>query len=316
MKKIVLCFLFFTIINSYAQEKFSSAINFVTDNDLYTSTFNDRYYTSGIFLSFKYLSKNKPNHLEKKVLEWKIGQEMFTPFTAVVRTVKEHDRPFAAYLFGSYSIDKIYKNKQSFKTEFQFGMLGPNAYGKELQDLIHNIYGFKKAVGWKHQIKNAIGFNFNVTYQKLLSKENFNHFDITWISSGKIGSIYTDISTGFLTRIGLKPLQIFANTIAFNSNLNDKNTNNVSASESFFYMKPFLRYAFYDATLEGSFLNSGSNVTNVLNPLVFNLEIGYTFTLNRFYFGYVYHYNTNKSKGLNYNKGQIYGRIAIGYLLR
>lgn len=316
MKKIAPIFLFFLVINTFCQEKYSKEISFSADNDLFTSTYNDRYYTSGIFLSFKYLSKNKPENLEKKILEWKIGQEMFTPYKAIVYNVSNHDRPFAAYLFGSYSINRFYKNNQSFKTDFQLGILGPNAYGKELQDFIHDIYGFKRAIGWKHQIKNAIGLNFNVDYKKLLLKEKSNYFDITWINSGKIGTIYTNISTGFLSRIGFKPLQRFANSIAFNSNLNDKNTSDSRQLESFLFVKSSLRYALYDATLQGSFLNTGSEVTNELVPLVFDLEIGFVFTANRFNFGYTYHFNTNKSKDLKYDNGHVYGAININYLLK
>ena len=80
-------------------------------------------------------------------------------------------------------------------------------------------------------------------------------------------------------------------------------------------MKPFVRYAFYDATIQGSFLNRYSEVTKELIPLVFNLELGLKFTANRFHFGYVYNYNTNKSKNLRKDNGNNYGTIAVHYLL-
>ncbi len=77
-----------------------------------------------------------------------------------------------------------------------------------------------------------------------------------------------------------------------------------------------LRYALYDATIQGSFLNKNSPVTKELVPIVFNLEAGIRFTLNRFNFGYSYIYNTNKSKDLRYNRGNKYGSIALNYLLK
>ena len=48
----------------FSQKKFSKELRFITDNDLYTSTYDDRYYTSGLFLSFSYLSKEKKEALE------------------------------------------------------------------------------------------------------------------------------------------------------------------------------------------------------------------------------------------------------------
>ena len=77
-----------------------------------------------------------------------------------------------------------------------------------------------------------------------------------------------------------------------------------------------LRYALYDATLQGSFLNKGSEVTKELIPLVFDIQFGLKFTVNRFNFGYIFNYNTSKSKDLRYTYGNKYGTINLNYLLR
>ena len=316
MKYFYFILFFFISHFIFSQSKFSKEISLITDNDLYVSKVNDRYYTSGVFLTFSYLSESKNDQLEKRILEWQIGHEMFTPYKSIVEDISEHDRPFAAYLYGSFGINRLYKNNSNFKTTLQIGIIGSNAFGKELQDFIHDIYGFNKAVGWKHQIKNAFGLNLNAEYIKHLTKSSNNYFDISWVNSGKIGTIYSNISTGFYGRIGFKPLQKIANSIAFNTSINNKKTNYVREVETFIYIKPMLRYAFYDATLQGSFLNKNSEVTNELVPLVFNLEVGLRFTANRFNFGYVYNYNSNKSKNLRYDNGQPYGSILINYLLR
>lgn len=316
MKYCYFFLLVFTSLTFFSQTKFSKEISLITDNDLFVSIKNDRYYTSGIFLNYKYLSKKKNELLVKKIIEWKIGHEMFTPYKATVKSVLKHDRPFAAHLYGAFSINRVYKNNRILKTILQFGVLGKSAYGQELQDFIHDIYGFKKAVGWQHQIKNAVALNFNATYIKLITKKKTNSFDISWINKAKAGTIYTNIATGFYGRIAFNPLQKIANSIAFNTNLNNKNTNFKREIESFIYVNPMLRYAFFDGTLQGSFLNSKSEVTNKLVPLIFTLEIGLQFTANRFNFGYSYNYNTNKSKNLKYANGHKYGKIVISYLLK
>lgn len=314
-RKVLVFFLFFTSF-AFSQKKYAKEISFITDNDLYTSSYNDRYYTNGMFLTFKYLSKEKDTYLEKKIFNWEIGHKMYTPFKSIVQNVNDHDRAFAAYLYGSFGVKKVYKNKSSFATNFQVGVIGPNAFGEELQDFIHTIYGFREAIGWQHQIKNALGLNFNLAYEKFLFKETGNHFDVTWINSGNIGTINTDISTGFISRIGFKPLEGFVNSVAFGNHLNNKTTTFFRAIESFLFIQPSLRYTIYDATLQGSFLNTGSEVTSELIPLVFNLEIGYLFTAKRFIFGYVYNYNSSKSKNLNLTNGHTFGTIKINYLLK
>ena len=316
MKKLIVFSLFFICFTNYSQNNFSKEINFITDNDLYISKTKDRYYTSGIFLKYRYLSKTKNKNLVKRILEWEIGQEMYTPLKSIVLNISEHDRPFAGYLYGGFGINRIYKNNTILNTNVRFGFIGPNSFAKETQKFIHDIYGFRDAVGWKHQIKSAIALNFNTEYYKFLVNDKTNFYDISWINTAKVGTIYTNISTGFLGRIGFKPLQSIVNSIAFNTNLNNDSTNFTREIESFIYIKPIVRYALYDATLQGSFLNKGSDVTKELIPFVFHLEVGFKFTVNRFHFGYSYQYHTNKSKGLRHDNGNAYGTIGINYMLR
>ncbi|PQJ73571.1 lipid A deacylase LpxR family protein [Polaribacter butkevichii] len=299
-----------------AQEKFSKEISFRTDNDLYVSATRDRYYTSGVFLEYRYLSSKKNEFLEKRIFEWKIGHEMYTPYKATVENMNEHDRPFAGYLYGGFKIQRVYKSNQIFNTSAQIGVIGADSYAEELQEFIHDIYGFKKAVGWQYQIKNAFALNFNAEYLKTLATTNDNNLDITWVNTLNAGTVYTNIASGFYSRIGLKPLQNLTNSIAFNTNLNDDKTSNYREIESFFFVKPMLRYAFYDATLQGSFLNKTSPITKNIMPFVFDIEVGLKFTANRFNFGYSFNYNTSKSKDLRFTYGHRYGSVIINYLLR
>tara|TARA_B110001450_G_scaffold63061_1_gene59916 strand:- start:3315 stop:3551 length:237 start_codon:yes stop_codon:yes gene_type:complete len=77
-----------------------------------------------------------------------------------------------------------------------------------------------------------------------------------------------------------------------------------------------LNHVFYDATLQGSFLNKISPITKKIIPLILDIEVGLKFTVNRLNFGYVFICNTKKSKGLRYDYGDQYGQITINYLLR
>lgn len=316
MKYLFLFYFLFLSFVILSQDKFSKEISLITDNDLYVSANRDRYYTSGIFLTYRHLTKTKNNKLEKRINEWQIGHEMYTPYKPIVIGISEHDRPFAAFLYGSYGIKRVYKNNTIFNTSIKVGVVGPSALGDEIQNGIHNIYGFREATGWKHQIKNALGLNLGASYVRFLGNDESNTLDAYWESAANVGTVFTNISTGLNLRLSFVPLQGIQNSIAFNTNLNDLNTKDKKEVESFFYFKPTIRYALYDATLQGSFLNTGSTVTKELVPIVFDMELGLRFTLNRFNFGYIFNYNTSKSKGLRYTYGNKYGSIVVNYNLR
>lgn len=315
MKRLFYLTLFFIPFFIYSQGKFAKEILILTENDLYVSTKRDRYYTNGLFLNYRYLARNKSDKLEKRIFEWQIAQEMYTPYRPTVERVSLHDRPFAAYLYASLGVQSVYKKKRILTTTLQVGTIGSNALGEELQDLIHGIYGFKDVTGWPLQISNAFGLNFNAEYIHFITKSETDGFDLSWANKGRIGTVYTDISSGVIARFGFLPLSSVLNSIAFGTHLNNENTNFTRQIESFFFIKPMFRYAFYDATLQGSFLNDNSPVTKELIPFVFDIAIGIQFTANRFNFGYTFNYNTSKSEGLRYTYGNKYGSISLSYLL-
>ncbi len=315
MKNYIYIFVLSVSYLTTSQEKFSKELSFIAENDLFVSTFQDRYYSSGLFLSYRYLSKSKGTSLEKRIFKWELGHKIYTPYKSTITNVVDHDRPFAGYLYGSFGIDRVYKKNQLLNTSLQIGVIGPNSFAREMQQFTHDVYDFRKAIGWKYQIKNALALNFSFNYLKTILKTKKNHIDVTWVNHLNFGSIFTNTASGVYTRIGIKPLQKLTNTIAFNTHLNNAQNNSFKEIESFFYIKPMISYVFYDATLQGSFLNKKSPVTKEIVPVVFNTEIGLRFTVNRLNFGYAFIYNTNKSKELRYSNGHKYGRITLNYLL-
>ncbi|NVK53658.1 MAG: lipid A deacylase LpxR family protein [Flavobacteriaceae bacterium] len=284
----------------------------MNDNDLYTSVYRDRYYTNGLFLNIRMLSKNNSNNTKtKKIHSLSLGHMMYTPKKTTIAIASLHDRPFAGYLFTRYKQDRYYKNQHIFTFDVEVGIIGEAARAKELQDFIHSIYDYPKVEGWKHQIKNAFGLNASASFLNYFSKISNSTLDISSLSSLKAGTIFTGISTGFYSRFGLKKLQHFSNSIAFNAALSNSEA---KKSESFFFLKPMLHYTLYDATIQGSFLNTGSTVTYELAPIYFSFELGYMYTSGkRFNYGYTYHFHTKKLKSTNVTNTNSYGSIFIGY---
>lgn len=312
MRQLFFLSFFLISLAAFSQQSFSKEFSLLTDNDLYTSLFRDRYYSNGLFLTYRQVHKAGENKKIKKIISsFQLGHMIFTPVKATLEFAAQHDRPFAGYLFGEYGRSYFYKNQNTLITKLQLGAIGPNSQGKELQNFIHGIYNFPNATGWKHQIKGAIAVNLEINYSKYLSKMSFDRFDLSSYSVVRAGTVFTDISTGVYSRFGFKKLQKLYNSTAFNSNLNTKNGKNYS--ESYIYIKPLISYIMYDATIQGSFLNTNSPVTYDIMPFKFSLEIGYRYNWNRFNYGYTFHYHTKKLKSIRVKNSNTYGSIYIGY---
>jgi hypothetical protein len=313
MKITSLVFVLLLSAAGFSQQKFSKEFSFVNDNDLYASISRDQYYSNGLFFTYRFLASDFKK-FSKKIYELEVGHEIYSPWKSTVRSVLEHDRPFAAHLYGRYGITRVFKDQSILKTSLSAGVIGEDALGQELQDIIHDIYNFVNAIGWEFQIQNMFSLNLDATYIKALGTDESNRYDINFIANARLGTTFNEVTGGFKGRLGLKELQPLDNSIAFEIHLNDQKTTHVRGIESFFYYETSLSLVAYDATVQGSLFNDNSPLTFDINPLRFDLEIGYRFTSNRWNFGYAYHYHSNKLPNLRRNGGHYYGRVFLGYL--
>jgi len=311
-KKVLFVFLLITTL-SLGQGR-TSEIGFITDNDLYTSSKNDMYYTNGLELFYRFLSKSDNEKLSKKITEFRIGQYIYNPRYINLEARDENNRPFAGYLFAEAGRSFFYKSESVLKTDFQLGYMGPNAFGEEMQETFHKTIGYKKVYGWENQVKNALAVQAHVMYSKKLFPGKHNDFvDLHFQSEANLGTIFTGVSTGFLSRIGFKKL-----LPVYDSNLHDASVNAQSQTnirEFYFYAMPSVNYQFYDATIEGSLFNDTSPVTFDLIPLRFNAEFGLKYRHNNWNLSYSFIYRGKELKSHDMN-GSFYGSIRLGYLLK
>ena len=310
MRTLFIIFIMQLSFTSVAQHNFSKEFSLVSDNDLYTSIVRDRYYTNGLFLTYRTVKNDGSKYNPKKIKQYQIGQLMYTSVNPNLTNASLQDRPFAGYLYGSYGLNWYYHTNTILATELQIGVIGPSAKGYELQNFLHGLYNYPKPMGWRHQINNAFALNLNIKYLHNFSEISNHYFDFSSYNNLKAGTIFTSLSSGLYSRVGLKKLQPFTNSVAFNSNLNHTAK---SYDESFLFIKPMLSYALYDATIEGSFLNNSNPVVFNVMPFYFLLEIGYRFYKKHFSYGYTYTYHTQKAKSLNITKSNNYGSIYVGY---
>jgi lipid A 3-O-deacylase len=315
-KKSFIALLVLTTALAFGQAK-TTEIGFITDNDLYTSSKNDMYYTNGLELFYRFLSKNDNPKINKKITEFRIGQYIYNPRFINAEAVTINDRPFTGYLFAEAGRSFFYQSESVLKTDFQVGFMGPNALGKETQESFHHIIGYKEVFGWENQLHNAFAVQAHVMYSKKMFPAKHNDFiDLHFQSEANVGTIFDGVSTGFLTRIGFKKLLPI-----YDSNLHDASVSSVpqyNIREFYFYAMPSVNYQFYDATIQGSMFSNTSPLTFELEPLRFNAEFGLKYRHNNFNMSYSFIYRGRELRDpeTNTNSGYFYGSIRFGYLLK
>ncbi|MBP4138144.1 lipid A deacylase LpxR family protein [Flavobacterium geliluteum] len=312
-KKVLFVFLFLSSLVSLGQAR-RVEIGFITDNDLYTSSKNDMYYTNGLEIFYRYLSKNDNQKINKKITEFRVGQYLYNPRFINEAAVTINDRPFAGYLFAEVGKSFFYQNESVLKTDFQLGYVGPNAFGKELQESFHSLIGYKKVYGWENQIHNALALQAHAVFsKKLFAGKHHDFVDFYSESELNVGTVFTGVSTGFLARFGFKKL-----LPVYDSNLYDASvsaTPQSSVREFYFYAHPAVNYQMYDATIQGSLFNDTSPVTFDLKPLRFNAEAGLKYRHDNFNLAYIFMYRGKELKKEG-NTGYFYGSIRVSYLLK
>lgn len=309
-------FLILLISTAVFSQNKTAEIGLILENDLYTSTVNDKYYTNGFEIFYRFLNKNNNPNVNKKITEFKIGQYIYNPQTIKADDFFVNDRPFAGYLFGRVGFFNYYKSENVLKLNFQMGFVGPNAFGEEVQSGFHKTFGYKKVHGWQYQIHNTLSIQGNIFYSKnIISAQKNLGFDLNLVGDTNFGTTNTGGSVGLLARIALKKLLPIYNANLYNAALNADKKVYKNESEFYFYINPNLNYQLYDATIQGSLFNNESPVTFPLMPFRFNGEGGFKYRKNNWNLSYVFVYRGKEAKNIVI-EGYFYGSIGFGYLLK
>ena len=260
---LALLFLCFSSL-AFAQNKnYKNEIGFESDNDGFLGQGSDRYYTAGNFIYFNHaLTVTDTNKLANRVLGFEAGQKIYTPQSGVISGPIYLDRPFAGYLYAGSSINYLYKNQSNLKLEAQIGIVGPNAYGQQIQDLIHKTFGFYTPEGWQYQIQNDFELNLSAQYNALLA--HGSNIDLSFASYANLGTGQLGAGAGGMVRFGeFNPLY---NSVATSSSVS-ANRKKGAGKEFFVYYKPLINVVGYNATIQGSMFASTPGVTELTTPI-------------------------------------------------
>jgi hypothetical protein len=314
IKSFCICLILFlvTLTASSQTVNFKNEFGFRSDNDSYLGVGQDRYYTNGLFLSFRHALKqnSERSKFAKKIYEIEAGQYMFNAQTGQIGNISQVDRPFAAYLYGGVKLNLIYKNERSIELSLNAGTIGPKALGKEVQEGLHNAIGFYRISGWEYQVNNETGINAALKYSSLLSRKSGN--DLSIQSYVNLGNTFSGLGAGILFRTGR--INPFSNSVSNNTRISNSLNDTIPQKEFFFFTRPMLNLVAYDATVQGGlFTGDRGPVTYSPRRFQYSQELGVNYavkhwTLN-FFLTFKSRDNKQQESPHQYGTAMIYYRF-------
>ncbi len=293
---------------SFRDIKSSNYFRFHYDNDYFTST--DKEYTQGynFELTSPQLVKNPLNYFftKPKTSEFKYGISIehigFTANNIASDQIQYDDRPFAAaIMLKSFLIATDSIQKTRIVSSLNIGIIGPGAFGGDMQTAIHEATGNTIPKGWYNQIKNDVVLNYELTYEKQLLRFH-NFFTLQTTATARLGTLFTNASVGLNATLGL-----------INSPFTS--VKNKNKFQLYLYTQPLINVIGYDATLQGGLFNRESVYTISSNDMErFTLQNNYGIVLQYREF-YAEYSRTLLTREFSYGDSHKWGGIRLGFKL-
>jgi len=133
-----------------------------------------------------------------------LGQSIFTPKNLSIVPPDPHDRPYAGWLYVGVSLLQETVGRMLENAELDFGIVGPGALGKQVQNDFHQFIGIPEAKGWGTQLQHEFGaiLSYERLWRLPLGGDNGFGVDIVPQLGASVGNILTYGATGALLRIG------------------------------------------------------------------------------------------------------------------
>jgi len=128
-----------------------------------------------------------------------LGQNMYTPKRITVSAPQPFDRPWAAWLYVGGVAQSVSGNRLQ-TVEFDLGMIGPAALGRDVQTAWHEFVGADRPQGWHNQLRNEPGLLL-----AYLEKWRFGDADSVEVVphfGASVGNVMTLARAGGIVRAG------------------------------------------------------------------------------------------------------------------
>ena len=177
-------------------------------NDAFTADETDKHLTNVLKVGF--ISEKLPGFLDwyqttdnKEYYAVTLTQEMYTPDNLDNDNLVVDDRPFAGWLYLTFTLMKR-KNNRLGVTIIDMGIIGPNSLAEETQAAFHDLLGLDEPRGWDNQLNNEFGINIKHFESRgiRISKDQFDA-DMIGFVGGSLGNVDTSATVGVVLRAGI-----------------------------------------------------------------------------------------------------------------
>ena len=154
-----------------------------------------------------YLRDSGPEYSHRAEISF--GQNMYTPSDTDRTDLVSDDRPYAGWSYVGLAYHRRTEFVQHLdfldSVELQLGVVGPQAYAKETQDLVHDLRGIDRAEGWDNQLKNEPGLVVAFERKWLFYPDVTGALaaDAIVHAGGAVGNVATYLNSGLEIRYGL-----------------------------------------------------------------------------------------------------------------
>lgn len=167
-------------------------VSLTIENDFFAGY--DHHYTNGVQAAF----------VASPSTVFAVGQRIYTPTNTDARTPDPKDRPYAGWLYAMTDTRLPARDTIDHLT-LSLGTVGPDALGRQAQDLVHRALGESRSQGWDSQIGSEV--TAMVGYERAWPRVAAGRFDGTsWDLAtrvgGAVGNVLTYASTGVVARFG------------------------------------------------------------------------------------------------------------------
>jgi lipid A 3-O-deacylase len=267
---------------SYSSISGDHYFRFSYDNDYFTKM--DYYYTQGINLEYVHpglrrfplakLLVKLPNSTYKYGLA--LDHIGYTPTSILSSRILYGDRPYSSTLtLKTFTISTDAARRQQLSASLILGVVGPAAFGEEMQTGIHRWLKNPLPQGWQYQVKNDVIINYQVNYDKNIWSPG-NGLQFSGAAEARVGTFQQRLSGGLTLMAG---------------HFNDPYQSNKSEKkwQYYFFGHPQANLVGYDASLQGGIFNRESPYTISaadINRLTLQGDAGIVVSSRKIYLSY------------------------------
>ncbi len=295
--KPILCVLA-TLSSSLA---LADGISLVVQDDYFTGT--DRGYTDGTELMWSWSPADTNSAVIKSALG--VRNRMYTPDSIEAHTLLPTERPYCATLSAFYQVWRR-EDVELVKYEIEAGVLGPQAYGDQLQSWAHRIIKYEIPQGWDQQLHpdEPILNLYMERWHPLGADGNPDGWEtrLDALYGGALGTTFINALGGVCAKAGWNiPADAAGGTVLANKG---------EGWFGFLFVEPRCRLVAHNATLGESFFHDRANERQ-LSPVVGDAEAGLTVGKGGFALTYSVVGSTREFQ--HQNLKQSYGNIRLDY---